>query len=313
MKKVIFLLIFSLILIGCASEKNISQKTFTNVPALNIATDNKLTYNYLVSDMFKEFADKVYIEQTGGSIDNIELLLTKKADIAFIQSDIAFYAKHGLNMYEGKKVENLRGIASLYSEGILILTLAKNEIKAFPEVKGKNLSVGTLGGSMHLNVIDILAAYDMKPEDVEFTYLPNDLAIEALLNGQVDVIFITTAMPVEKIKNIAKQAKPVFLSLDQLMIDELITNYPFYTQMTIERNTYDIQNYFVNTLAIKTLLVTNDDMDKSLVYGILQNMPTEKFALEIVGYNKKTFQEQFFEGMSLPLHEGAKEFWQENR
>ena len=308
MKKVLFLVFFSLLSIGCAQEENISRKPLVKEQNINIATYNELTYSYLNSNMFEKIAEQVNVEITGGSIDNIELLLTNKTDIAFVQSDIAFYARHGLNMYTGKKIDSIRGISSLYSEGILILTLAKNNITAFPAVKGKRLSVGPMGSSMHLNVLNILAVYDIKPEDIEFSYLSSDVAIEALLQGEVDVIFITTAMPVDIIKDVAKQAKPVFLSLDQLMIDELITQNPFYTQMTIEPNTYDIQNYFVNTVAIKTLLVVNEDVSADMVYNILQIMYTENIVPKIVGNKEKPFKQQMTEAMSIPLHEGAKEF-----
>lgn len=312
MKKLVFLIVCFLFLVGCAKENIIVQKPIEKVEKLAIAADNKITYSYLLSDMFKAVADNVSIEETGGSIENIELLSNKKVDIAFVQSDIAFYAKNGIKMYEGKKIESLKGVTSLYPEGILILTLAKNNIKAFPEVKGKNLAVGTMGSSMHLNVLEILATYDIKPEEVEFSYLPIDDSIEALLDGQVDVIFITTAVQTQKIKDVAKREKPVFLSIDQLMIEKLVVQNPFYKQMTIEKNTYDVQNYYVNTVAIETILLANESVSENLVYNILQTIFLQNAMQEFVGYKDKTVKNQITESMSIYLHKGTEKFLQEN-
>lgn len=53
-------------------------------------------------------------QSTGASVANVNLLKEGKVDIAFIQNDISYYAVKGMEMFKGKDVKNLKGLATLY-------------------------------------------------------------------------------------------------------------------------------------------------------------------------------------------------------
>ena len=76
-------------------------------------------------------------QSTGATIANINMLKEGSVDIAFVQNDIVYYAANGLEMFEGKKVNNLRGLMTLYPEAIQIITLQNKDITKIEDLKGK--------------------------------------------------------------------------------------------------------------------------------------------------------------------------------
>ena len=83
-------------------------------------------------------------ETSGASAENMTTLKNGDAEIAFSQTDIASYATEGKLMFEGKAVDNVKAIATLYPETIQIVTTKKSGITSVEDLKGqKGIGGGT--------------------------------------------------------------------------------------------------------------------------------------------------------------------------
>ena len=106
-------------------------------------------------------------QSTGGSVANINMLKEGSIDLAFVQNDIAYYAMHGTEMFEGKQVDGLQGIAALYPETCQFITLDKTGIKSIKDLKGKRVAVGPAGSGAEANARQILEAYGITYDNIE--------------------------------------------------------------------------------------------------------------------------------------------------
>ena len=96
---------------------------------INIATGGTAGTYYPIGGAMAEVLNKdVYgmnasAQSTGASVANINMLADGQVEMAIVQNDIAYYAVNGTEIFD-KKIENLRGIASLYPETCQFVTLA---------------------------------------------------------------------------------------------------------------------------------------------------------------------------------------------
>ena len=89
---------------------------------LNIATGGTAGTYYPIGGAMAEILNKeipnmnASAQSTGATVANINMLKEGSVDLAIVQNDITYYAANGIEMFKDKKIENLRGIATLYPE-----------------------------------------------------------------------------------------------------------------------------------------------------------------------------------------------------
>lgn len=79
-------------------------------------------------------------ESTSGSIENARLIGQGQTEIGFVESLIADWAYNGKEMFEGQKVENIRGLVALYPNTIQTVVKKKSGIKTYKDLKGKTVA-----------------------------------------------------------------------------------------------------------------------------------------------------------------------------
>ncbi len=298
----------TIILTGCSGDKNF----------INIATGGTAGTYYPLGGALAELMNKnienmnASAQSTGASVANINMLKDGSVDVAFVQNDISYYAVNGLEMFKDNKVENLKGLAALYPETIQFVTTEGSGIRSIADLKGKKVAVGASGSGAEANARQILAAYGITYDDIDEQYLSFGEASDALKDGNVDAGVVVAGFPTAAIQDLSASKSIRIIPLDESIIDNLINKYPYYTKMIIPAGTYSNQNEDVVTLSVKCLLVTTDKMEKSLgekiVKVIYENLDRMKAAHAVGQYISKATG---MEGMSIPMNEGAKKFFEE--
>ena len=251
-------------------------------------------------------------QSTGASVANVNLLSQGKVEIAFIQNDIAYYAANGTEMFKGKQVAGLQGLATLYPETVQIVTLKKSGIKSVADFKGKRIAVGAAGSGTEANARQIMEAYGIKYDDIKVQYLSFGEAASALKDGNVDAAFVTAGHPTAAIQDIATQNDVVLVPVDADKADSLIKKYPFYTKLVIKAGTYPKQDADVSAVAVKCMLAVTDKMDADTAYAIAKalygNLDRMKSAHSAANAISKDTAK---DGMSIKLNPGAEKFFNE--
>ena len=251
-------------------------------------------------------------QSTGASVANINMLASGQVEMAIVQNDIAYYALNGTEMFESK-VENLRGIASLYPETCQFVTLDGSGINSISDLKGKRVAVGAQGSGVECNVRQILKVYGMTYDDISPQFLSFAEASTALRDGTVDVACLTAGYPTASVQDIAAQKQIRLIPLDSDKIDALIADYPFYTRTTIPANTYQGFSAEISTVSVMAILVATDKLDAQIGYDITKALFARGEKLSAAhSVGKMIKKETALNGMNfIKMNEGAEKFLKE--
>jgi len=285
---------------------------------VNIGTGGTAGTYYPLGGAMAELISKAYpyinatAVSTGASVANVNKLVEGEFQLVMVQNDVTFYAFNGTEMFKDKAKPNLRGVGTLYGETIQIVTVSSSKVKSLDDLRGKRIAVGAAGSGTEVNCRQILEALGLSYEDVSPQYLNFAEAANGLRDGNVDVAVVTAGVPTAAIRDVASQKDVVILSVSNDLARKLIAKYPFYTKFLIPKDTYPKQGRDVQTLAVKAMLLVDASADEQLVYDMTKAIftGTERLAMaHAQGANIKKASGQ--DGMPIPLHPGAKKFFEE--
>ena len=300
-------IVSAFMLVGCGGSNGSSsnEKKF-----LNIATGGTAGTYYPIGGAMAEVLNKdipgmnASAQSTGASVANINMLKDGSVDLAIVQNDITYYAVNGTEMFKDKKVDNLRGIASLYPETCQFVTLESTGIKKISDLKGKRVAVGAAGSGAEANARQILEAYGITYNDIDVQYLSFGEGASALKDGNVDAAFLTAA-----VQDIASQNPVRLLPVDSDKADALIAKYPFYTKTVVPAGTYAGFNEDVPTISVMAMLVANDKVDDKMGYDIAKAIFGNLDRIQAShAAAKQITKDSAMSGISLTMNAGAEKF-----
>ena len=247
--------------------------------------------------------------ESSGSLANIELLRQEKADLALVQSDVAWYARTGTDLYQDRPLEDLQQVGVLYPETVQIITYDLTGIRKLQDLKGKTVSVGAAGSGSSLNARQILEAAGLTEDDVRVQYLTVTDTVRALKEGTVDAAFLTSSLPHPALKELARQRRLVLIPVTGQALEDLLGAYPLYQPVTIPVGTYPNQTQACSSVAVQCLLVTRPRLSKEALAGILQRFWAHWPELQgKYPYLSREAKKTFFQAPLLPLAPGAEQF-----
>ena len=307
---VLLVLVISVVA-GCGDSA--SEKKF-----LNIATGGTAGTYYPIGGAMAEILNNniegmnASAQSTGATVANINMLQEGSVDLAIVQNDIAYYAANGIEMFEGKKIDNLRGIASLYPETCQIITLDATGIKSIADLKGKRVAVGAMGSGAEANARQILEAYGITYDDIDEQFLSFSEAANALKDGNVDAAFLTAGYPTAAVQDIASQNPIRVLPVEADKADALIAKYPFYTKVVIPAGTYAGFEEDVPAISVMAMLVCTDKIDEQMGYDITKALFTNLDRIKAAhAVGKFITKESVMEGMPITMNAGAEKYFKE--
>lgn len=313
-------LAFTLVACGSGSTDNSGgeeQGSETNLPSqLVVATGGTSGVYYpLGGGIAQIISDNTDVnasaQVTGGSVENMRFIGSGDAEIAFVQNDIADYAKNGLLMFEGSQVENLQGIATLYNESVQIVVREDSDIESVSDLKGKAVSVGAPGSGVEANASQILEVYGLSFEDLKTTHLSFGDSVQQIQDGSLEAAFLTAGAPTSAVTELSATSGVKIIQIDEDKIEELISKHSFYVKDTIPAETYPGVGE-VSTVAVKAMLVVSSDLPEEFVYDVTKAIFENKTHLAAINTRAESISiESALEGMSIDLHPGAQKFFEE--
>lgn len=251
---------------------------------------------------------------TGASIANVGMLSKGEVDVIFVQNDGAYYALNGIELFKDKKLDSIRGMATLYNETVQLVALSSSNIKTIADLKGKRVSVGAAGSGVELNARQILEAAGLTYNDIKVQHLSFAESAANLKDGNIDAAFNTAGAPTAAIQDLSVSKDCVIVPVDGEVAKKLMAKYTFYTPEKLPANTYKGVAKDTMTVSVRSMLACSAKMDNQLVYDLLKAMYAN--GERLVASHKKGADIKLasgLEGMSIPLHPGAEKFFKENK
>ncbi|NLA50939.1 MAG: TAXI family TRAP transporter solute-binding subunit [Alcaligenaceae bacterium] len=271
------------------------------------------TYYPLGGAIAKIVSDETGIQtdalSSNASADNIIALNDGEAEIAFTQTDVAAYAIDGVNNFEGRKVDNIQALGSLYPETVQIITTDKSGIKAVSDLKGKKVSVGAPGSGTYVSAEQILEVYGLSMKDIRAQHLDFGESVGGIQDGNIDAAFITAGTPTGAVEQLTASAKVNVVPVDGDEAKALNDKYHFYGVATIKEGTYGLSND-VNSVAVLAMLVVQKDLPEDAVYNITKAIYEN---LDKIAHAKASeiSLDKALDGIGFDLHPGAKKYFEE--
>lgn len=310
------LLLVTTTIVGCGGlggGKSDSAKRF-----INIATGGTAGTYYPIGGAMAEILNKAIpgmnasAQSTGASVANINMLKDGSVDLAIVQNDLTYYASNGTEMFKDKKMDNLRGIATLYPETCQIVTLQDSGIETIADFRGRRVAVGAAGSGTEANARQIMEAYGVTYADISVQYLSFGEAASALKDGNVDVAFVTAGYPTAAIQDIASQRKVRLIPVEESKADMLAAKYPFYTKTRIPAGTYAGFDQDVPAVSVMAMLVTTDKMDDAMGGEVAKALFSNLDRLQAAhSVGKLITKENAMNGMSVKMNGGAEKFFKQ--
>jgi TRAP transporter TAXI family solute receptor len=254
----------------------------------------------------------VTAQATGASVENCKLLGQNEAELAIVQNDMIDYAYNGTEAFEGGKIENIRGIATLYPEIVQIVASPDSGITNVKDMKGKKVSVGAPGSGVEANARQIFDATGLTYNDMNVSYLSFSESADAFKDKHIESFFVTSGIPNAAIQDITAQNDIVMVSLTDDVIAALTQKYPFFVEYTIPAGTYKGQNSDVKTVAVMATLATNSQASEDVIYNITKTLFENQPELaQAHAKGAELVLEEAVKGISIPFHPGAEKYFKE--
>ncbi|MGY4688511.1 TAXI family TRAP transporter solute-binding subunit [Salibacterium sp. K-3] len=249
---------------------------------------------------------------TGGSVDNIRQLVDGEQGIGIGSTDLADYAYNGEDLYEGNQVEDLRTLFASINQWALAITRADSGINSIDELEGGRIGVGAPGSGGENTANKILGTYGITYDDITEEFLSDGEMAEGLQDGTLDAMIITNPLKSSTLLDLSNAEEIKLLPVDN---EEFYEENPYFTKANVPAETYPGQDEAVPTPINRIIYMTMND-------GQLNNNQIKEM-LEILWDNQEPWIESHaaveadtsfdtaLDGMTVPLHSGAVEYYEE--
>ncbi|MBL0732531.1 MAG: TAXI family TRAP transporter solute-binding subunit [Desulfosarcina sp.] len=269
----------------------------------------------IVNKKRKQYGIRCTVESTGGSVFNVNAIMSGDLDFGVVQSDSQYQAIHGLAEWKTKGFQkDLRAVFSIHPESVTLCASVASGIKNIKDLKGKRVNIGNPGSGQRQNAIDALDAVginytkDIKAESVKASEAPG-----LLQDGRIDAFFYTVGHPSGAFKEATAGATKVrFVSITG--IDNLLAKYPYYAKSFVPVKLYPgaVNGGNVDTFGVKATFVTSAKVSDAIVYAVTKEV-FENFASfkKLHPAYQVLTKKGMLEGLSAPIHPGAMKYFKE--
>jgi len=267
----------------------------------------------LVNNYKKITKIRCSVESTGGSVYNVNTIKNGELDFGIAQSDVVYQAANGTGKFEGKQVKKLKAVMAIYPELLTLVTRKDANINALADIKGKRINLGNPGSGNEATAMVLFEESGIKKADLKFagTLKASEMP-DALRDNKIDGYFYMVGHPNANIKDASNSVDVKIIPLIGSNVKGLLTKYPYFAKADVPGGIYKGHPKGTPTFGVKAVLVTSEDVSDKAVYtvvkAILENF--DEFKKLNTAYNNIT-KESLLDGLSAPLHDGAKKYFKE--
>lgn len=253
---------------------------------------------------------KIKSFSSSGSVENCQLVEEGKADLALIQSDILSMAYQGKGIFsDALPMQNIRAIAALYPEAIMIIVPKSSAINRFKDLKGKHISVGMRGSGNRADAIHLIRAHGMKQNDFgSIDELNYQESFKLFSQGKIDALFITSAFPMPSLIDLSKEVPFRLIPIEKAIQQKLMKSISW-IPLKIPAQIFNGVDHSVETMGVTAILAAHKDMPENKVEQILSTLYQK--GNDLVKMNSLAGQisrQSAKRGITIPFHPAAKKF-----
>jgi uncharacterized protein len=270
----------------------------------------------IISQTWNEKIDDVSITAivTAAGLENLRLLKDNEAAFAILPESISYfgYTETGICEDLGEKFDNFSVLAKAYPEPIQIVVRKNSDFKSIVDLKGKKVAMGMKGGFQHIFGMQIFEYAGLSTKDFKPSFLGYTAAADQFVDNMIDGIFGYTGLPNSTFMQLSISPKIKLIPIDESTIEKLKEGeYPFATKMTIPDDAYPSLEKETQTVSIWALILVRNDLSEDLVYKFTKELFENSSEMAKSNAQAKWIDVKYQKDLSLPIHPGAKKYYEE--
>ena len=254
-------------------------------------------------------------QATQGSVENLRMVAAGQIESGIAQSDIVSWAYAGTGIFAAAgPLKNLRAIASLFPESLQLVVRDDSAIQTLANLRGKHISLGQPASGTFADAHVVLAAAGLTEKDMTAEYLRPGVAATNVKDGTLDGFFIIGGVPVPAIRDLAAETPIRLIPVEDDVLAKMRESSTSYRRSTIPSGTYPGISAETPSIGFDALWIVSADAADDLIYAItkaLWNDATQRLLEARAPLGKQVRVEDALDGLSIPLHPGAKRFYRE--
>lgn len=251
-------------------------------------------------------------EVTGASVENMGLIWRGDSDLALALADTVYQAYTGTGDFEGRQLDNVRALASIYPNAVQIVTMADSGIESLSDLKGKVVSVGAPGSGTEINASTLLEANGITYDDIDARRLNFNETADAIRDGDIDAGFWSVGPPTSSIMNLATTRDIRLIGLTDEEIANAKAEEPVFAAYELKSGLYEGMEDPVQTIGIPNVLAVSSEMDDDLAYRITKAL--FEYTDELIAIHpaaNDTTVEFSVDSTPIAFHPGALRYYEE--
>ncbi|MDI3534577.1 MAG: uncharacterized protein PWQ82_942, partial [Thermosediminibacterales bacterium] len=281
---VVFLM--SAVLVGCSSggketaggEEKKSGPVFLNITT---ATTGGTYYPVgvglatLWTDKLKKSEGiSVSAQSSAGSVENVDILRNKEADLAIMQGLIGAMAWKGKGPFEGNPYNDFRSIGALWFN-VEHFIVKKDLVKTgnVTDIKGMRFSIGPSGSGTERSTLTIMEGVGISTDDIKVERLGYTETAQAMKDGRLEGGSMPGGTPVAAVSDLfASPLEVQVLEFTDEQLEAINNVFPSWGRWIIKPGVYSGQDKEIKTIAQPNWLAVNKDVDEEIVYKLTKTI-----------------------------------------
>lgn len=254
---------------------------------------------------------QVASEVTGGSVDNLKLVGSRRSDIGLSMVDAAWDAYKGRDRFDGD-AQPIRTLAVLYPNRMHAVTVESRGIDDITNLAGRRISVGSPGSATEVMSLRVLEAYGLI-ESVERARLSVAESVNAIKDGKIDAFFWAGGLPTAAITDLAATPGVNLRLLDHAAaVESMNTKYgPLYSTGVISKSVYSGLKSDVRNANVWNILFANAQMEDAIAFEVVKALFEQRDGLIAVHREAEQIrlENQSAKFSPIPFHPGALRYY----
>lgn len=251
---------------------------------------------------------------TGGSVANLQLVGSGKADMAFSQVDAAWDAINGKDKFPAKLP--IRALVVMYPNHMHLVTVEGTGIQKPEDLKGRRVSTGSPGSATEVYANRVLEAAGLNHEkDIRKERLGVAESVNALKDKKIEAFFWVGGLPTAAVTDLAATPNTKIKVIDiAYLTSKMNAKYgPLYAEAVIPAATYKGMDKDARNNSVWNILVVNASMSDELAYDLTRLMLEKRADLALVHKEALNIKPEWQTSSraGIPWHPGALKYFKE--
>jgi TRAP transporter TAXI family solute receptor len=247
---------------------------------------------------------------TAGSVDNLDRLAARAADVVFSQVDTA---ADQLPSVAADDPRALRALARIYDDVVHVVVPASASATSLTDLRGARVSVGAPDSGVRVIAERLLGVAGLSPAaDFQALQLGINDSVAAMSHGEIDAFFWVGGLPTRGVTALSEELPIRLLNLEDL-VAPVRAAYPVYAAGTVPAQSYGIPDP-ITTLLVRNFLIVRAEMPDDVANALVAGLFAAQEQLAAVSPAALTIDLRAAIGTHpVPLHPGAERFFRDEK